>query len=73
MDFPAAKSHNLIVVSCDPVTICGSADWQITLATVCVWPVNVCTFALVLISHTRAVESLPADIRTSIVGWSARV
>lgn len=36
MDFPAAKSHSLMVVSCDPVITCGSDAWVITFATVCV-------------------------------------
>lgn len=35
-----------------PVTICGSAAWHLTVATVLVWPVSVCTLALVLMSHT---------------------
>lgn len=35
-----------------PVMICGSAAWHLTVATVLVWPVSVCTFAFVLMSHT---------------------
>lgn len=73
MDLPAAKSHRRMVVSWEPVTICGSLAWQITLAMVCEWPVRVCTLALVRMSHTRAVESRPAVTSTSIDGWRARV
>lgn len=32
--------------------ICGSAAWHLTVATVLVWPVSVCTLAFVLMSHT---------------------
>lgn len=35
-----------------PVMTCGSAAWHLTVATVLVWPVSVCTFAFVLMSHT---------------------
>lgn len=72
IDFPAAKSHNLIVESWDPVITCGSDACVMTDETVCVCPVKVCMFALVRISQTLAVESRPAVSKTSIVGCSAK-
>merc|ERR1719158_1875800 len=57
MDLPAARSHMRMVLSLLPVTICGSVDWQATVPTVEVCPVSVCTFTLVRMSQTRAVES----------------
>lgn len=38
--------------TCLPVMTCGSAAWHLTVATVLVWPVSVCTLAFVLMSHT---------------------
>lgn len=34
IDLPAAKSHNLIVESCDPVITWGSEAWAMTVETV---------------------------------------
>ena len=68
--FPVLISQNLIILSWEPVIIWGSSDWQIIDSTVCEWPARTWTYALVRISHIRAVESLPPVIRRSKPGWT---
>lgn len=45
-------SHGFSVCVCVPVMTWGSAAWHLTVATVLVCPLSVCTLALVLMSHT---------------------
>lgn len=65
---PAARSQRRIVESIEPVMICGSDSWHFTSAIVPVWPVSAWIWALVRMSHTRAVASRPPVTRTSSVG-----
>ena len=68
MHFPAARSHNLTVLSIEPEMICGSESCVLTSATVLEWPVRVKMLARVRMSHTLTAASRPPLTSTSSVG-----
>ncbi len=66
-------SQNLIILSWEPVIICGSSAWQRIDSTVFECPLKQATCIFVRKSQTRAVASLPPVTSKSSSGWSAQL